>query len=66
VARALWRFDGEFGRAGAVHFDWLRGKAGQLRALVVAVGPEVRLDHRGRGIGCQRPQQFHRSGAEPA
>ena len=58
--------DGEFGRAGAVHLDWVCGKAGQLGAFVLAVGPEVRLDHHGRSVGGQCPQQFHRGGAEPA
>jgi len=43
--------ESESGRAGTVHLDGPRGQAGQLRALVLAAGPEVRLDHHGRSVG---------------
>src|SRR6185312_2113228 len=43
--------ESESGRAGTVHLDGPRGQAGQLCALVLAAGPEVRLDHHGRSVG---------------
>jgi hypothetical protein len=45
---------GEHRRADAVHLDWLSGKAGQLRAFVIAVRPEVRLDHHSRSVSAHQ------------
>jgi hypothetical protein len=37
-----------------VHLDRLSGKAGQLRAFVIAVRPEVRLDHHSRSVSAHQ------------
>src|SRR6185437_15663615 len=55
----------DFGRALAVDLDRAAAELGEPAALVLAVRPEVRLDHHRGRPRRQRPQQFHGGAAEP-